>query len=72
MKRLAAYLLLTLLAACDGGLWNNPYPATDAGHSILYTRSPNGPSTASLRKPTARMNTSSFPVFMRHRCNITI
>jgi oligopeptide transport system substrate-binding protein len=37
MKRLAAYLLLTLLAACDGGLWNNPYPATDAGHSILYT-----------------------------------
>jgi oligopeptide transport system substrate-binding protein len=37
MKRLVAYLLLTLLAACDGGLWNNPYPATDAGHSILYT-----------------------------------
>ena len=37
MKRLAAYLLLLLLAACDGGLWNNPYPATDAGRSILYT-----------------------------------
>lgn len=37
MKRLAAYLLCTLLAACDGGLWNNPYPAEDAGRSILYT-----------------------------------
>jgi ABC-type transport system substrate-binding protein len=37
MKRLAAYLLLLLLAACDGGLWNNPYPAADAGQSILYT-----------------------------------
>ena len=37
MKHLAAYLLLTLLAACDGGLWNNPYPAADAGQSILYT-----------------------------------
>ncbi|MFA6971492.1 MAG: ABC transporter substrate-binding protein [Gallionella sp.] len=37
MKRLAAYLLFTLLAACDGGMWNNPYPAEDAGRSILYT-----------------------------------
>ena len=37
MKRLAAYLLLTLLAACDGGLWNSPYPAKDTGRSILYT-----------------------------------
>ncbi|MDO8350170.1 MAG: ABC transporter substrate-binding protein [Gallionella sp.] len=37
MKRLAAYLLLTLLAACDGGLWNNPYPAAEAGKPILYT-----------------------------------
>jgi ABC-type transport system substrate-binding protein len=26
-----------LLAACDGGLWNNPYPATDQGKSILYS-----------------------------------
>ncbi len=37
MKRLAAYLLCTMLAACTGGLWNNPYPAEDAGRSILYT-----------------------------------
>ena len=37
MKRLAAYLTMLLLAACDGGLWNNPYPARDAGRSILYT-----------------------------------
>ncbi len=37
MKRLAAYLTMLLLTACDGGLWNNPYPAQDAGHSILYT-----------------------------------
>lgn len=37
MKRLAAYLTMLLLAACDGGLWNNPYPAQDAGRSILYT-----------------------------------
>ncbi|MDX8379434.1 MAG: ABC transporter substrate-binding protein [Gallionella sp.] len=37
MKHLVAYFLLILLAACDGGLWNNPYPSSDAGHSILYT-----------------------------------
>ena len=41
MKRcvnsLAACLLLLLLTACDGGLWNNPYPVSDAGKSILYT-----------------------------------
>ena len=30
-------LLLVMLAACDGGLWNNPYPAADDGKSILYT-----------------------------------
>jgi ABC-type transport system substrate-binding protein len=30
-------LLLALLAGCDGGLWNDPYPAADAGKSILYT-----------------------------------
>ena len=29
--------MLVPLAACDGGLWNNPYPAADAGKSILYT-----------------------------------
>ena len=37
MKRLVACFLLILLAACDGSLWNNPYPASDAGKSILYT-----------------------------------
>ena len=30
-------LSLLLLTACDGGLWNDPYPADDAGKSILYT-----------------------------------
>jgi ABC-type transport system substrate-binding protein len=37
MKRYVCYLLPLLLAACDGGLWNNPYPVSDAGKSILYT-----------------------------------
>jgi ABC-type transport system substrate-binding protein len=36
MKWLLSIPLL-LLAACDGGLWNNPYPAADQGKSILYT-----------------------------------
>jgi len=35
MKRLAAFFLLISLAACE--VWNNPYPAADAGQSILYT-----------------------------------
>ena len=37
MKRHVSCLLLLLLAACEGGLWNNPYPATDDGKSIFYT-----------------------------------
>ncbi|HET7833856.1 MAG TPA: ABC transporter substrate-binding protein [Gallionella sp.] len=37
MKRLVYFLLPLLLAACDGGLWNNPYPVTDDGKPILYT-----------------------------------
>jgi oligopeptide transport system substrate-binding protein len=37
MKPLIYCLLSILLSACDGGLWNNPYPATDDGKSILYT-----------------------------------
>ncbi|HTN93468.1 MAG TPA: ABC transporter substrate-binding protein [Gallionella sp.] len=37
MKRWVCILLALPLAACDGGLWNNPYPASDAGMSILYT-----------------------------------
>ncbi|MDD2914511.1 MAG: ABC transporter substrate-binding protein [Gallionella sp.] len=32
-----ASLLAILLSACDGGLWNNPYPAADGGKPILYT-----------------------------------
>ncbi|MDO8990738.1 MAG: ABC transporter substrate-binding protein [Sideroxyarcus sp.] len=35
--RMLLILLLVPLAACDGGLWNNPYPASDEGKSILYT-----------------------------------
>ncbi len=37
MKRLVCSLLLLLLSACDGVLWNNPYPAADKGKSIFYT-----------------------------------
>lgn len=37
MKSLLLALSLLLLSACDGGLWNDPYPADDAGKSILYT-----------------------------------
>lgn len=29
--------LLLLLTACDGALWNNPYPKSDNGKSIFYT-----------------------------------
>ncbi len=35
--RMLLILLLVPLAACDGGLWNDPYPAADEGKSILYT-----------------------------------
>jgi len=37
MKRYVCCLLSLLLAACDGALWNNPYPASDQGKSIFYT-----------------------------------
>ena len=37
MKWLFCLPLLLFLAACDGGLWNNPYPAADQGKSIFYT-----------------------------------
>lgn len=37
MKSMLLALSLLLLTACDGGLWNDPYPADDAGKSILYT-----------------------------------
>ncbi len=37
MKSLLVVLSLLLLSACDGGLWNSPYPAADDGKSIFYT-----------------------------------
>jgi len=37
MKVVFIFLLATLLSACTGGLWNNPYPVADEGKSILYT-----------------------------------
>ena len=37
MRVMFASLLLVLLSACSGGLWNNPYPASDQGKSIFYT-----------------------------------
>ena len=37
MKWLSCLSSLLLLAACDGGLWNNPYPAADQGKSIFYS-----------------------------------
>ena len=37
MKRVFSVLLMMALSACEGGLWNNPYPATDNKKPILYT-----------------------------------
>lgn len=37
MRYVLPALLCLLLAACDGALWNDPYPAADEGKSILYT-----------------------------------
>ncbi|MFA7399931.1 MAG: ABC transporter substrate-binding protein [Sideroxydans sp.] len=37
MKSLLLALSLLLLTACDGALWNDPYPADAVGKSILYT-----------------------------------
>jgi oligopeptide transport system substrate-binding protein len=37
MRRLACLVLLLLLAACDGGLWNDPYPAGDEAKSVIYS-----------------------------------
>ena len=37
MKRFACLLLFLLLAACDGALWNNPYPAASQGKPVFYT-----------------------------------
>lgn len=37
MKWLSCLPLLLLLAACDGGLWNNPYSEMEKGQSIFYS-----------------------------------
>jgi len=37
MRAVSVLLLVVLLTACGGGLWNNPYPAADDGKPILYT-----------------------------------
>jgi len=37
MRALFVPLFALMLSACDGGLWNNPYPVDDEGKSILYT-----------------------------------
>jgi oligopeptide transport system substrate-binding protein len=37
MRVILVPLLAVLLSACNGGLWNNPYPAADEGKSIFYT-----------------------------------
>ena len=37
MKWLSCLPLLLLLAACDGGLWNNPYLEMEKGQSIFYS-----------------------------------
>ncbi|MDE2117296.1 MAG: ABC transporter substrate-binding protein [Betaproteobacteria bacterium] len=36
MRIMFASLLVVLLSACGGALWNNPYPAADKGKSIFY------------------------------------
>jgi len=37
MKCFIYCLFVFLLVGCDGGLWNDPYPASDQGMSIFYT-----------------------------------
>ena len=37
MRVLFVALLVLPLSACDGGLWNNPYPAADEGKPVLYS-----------------------------------
>lgn len=34
---LVFFLGTTLIVACGGQVWNNPYPAEDRGHNILYS-----------------------------------
>lgn len=35
--KLLIFMSLFLLSACDGGLWNNPYPSSEKGKSVFYT-----------------------------------
>ena len=35
--KLLMFIPLFLLTACDGGLWNNPYPSSDKGQSVYYS-----------------------------------
>ncbi len=37
MRVLLLVISFLSLTACDGGLWNDPYPAAEEGKSILYT-----------------------------------
>jgi oligopeptide transport system substrate-binding protein len=37
MKYFCYLPLILILAACDGGLWNNPYPVGDKDQSIYYS-----------------------------------
>ncbi|MHB1238795.1 MAG: ABC transporter substrate-binding protein, partial [Gallionella sp.] len=37
MRVIFVFMWVLLLSACDGGLWNDPYPAADNGKSIFYT-----------------------------------
>ena len=37
MIRALWLLTILALAGCDGGAWNNPYPASQAGANILYS-----------------------------------
>lgn len=37
MRILPLFMMVVLLSACNGGLWNNPYPASEQGKSIFYS-----------------------------------
>ena len=37
MRILPVLMMVVLLSACNGGLWNDPYPASEQGKSIFYS-----------------------------------
>jgi len=37
MRILPVFMMVVLLSACNGGLWNDPYPASEQGKSIFYS-----------------------------------